>query len=214
MSVRILLADDHAVVREGLRTILELQGDMEIVGEARDGRDALNKAEALRPDVILMDISMPELSGIEATRMIYMRVPTSRVIILSMYHTNEYVSRAMQAGARAYLLKESAGCSAVNAVRAVMRGRQYFGEGIESPKMKRTGCSANPQTPLESLSRRERETLQLVVEGNTNAAIAELLNVSQKSVETYRSRLMQKLDLNNVPALVMFALQHGVISIP
>ncbi|MBC8017195.1 MAG: response regulator transcription factor, partial [Verrucomicrobia bacterium] len=156
-----------------------------------------------------------ELNGIDATRMILMRVPTVRVIILSMYHTNEYVIRAMRAGARAYLLKESAGCSAVNAVRAVMKGRQYFSEGIVAPNKK---CSAGspdyPQTPLGSLSRRERETLQLVVEGNTNATIAELFNVSIKSVETYRSRLMMKLDINNVPALVIFALQHGVISLP
>lgn len=214
MSVRILIADDHAIVREGLKTILEAQSDIQIVGEAGNGREALEKAEALRPDVIMMDISMPELSGIEATRMILLSVPTVRIIILSMYHTNEYVIRAMKAGARAYLLKESAGCSAVNAVRAVMRGRQYFSEGIEAPQMKRTGRPDLPQTPFDSLSRRERETLQLVVEGHTNAAIAELFNVSTKSVETYRSRLMQKLDINNVPALVIFALQHGVISLP
>jgi DNA-binding NarL/FixJ family response regulator len=214
MSVKILLADDHAVVREGLRTILELQGDMEIVGEVSNGRDALDKAETLRPDVIIMDISMPEVNGIEATRMIRLRVPTVRVIILSMYHTKEYVCRAVQAGARAYLLKESAGCSAVSAVRAVMRGRQYFGEGIETQHMKSAGSVHNQKTPLDSLSRRERDTLQLVVEGNTNAAIAELFKVSQKSVETYRSRMMQKLDITNVPALVIFAIQHGVISIP
>ena len=214
MPIRILLADDHAVVREGLRTILEAQGDMNIVGEASDGREAMNKAEVLRPDVIIMDISMPELSGIEATRMIMLRAPTARIIILSMHHTREYVSRAMQAGARAYLLKESAGCSAVTAVRTVMRGRQYFSEGIEAPLMKRTGTPELPKTLLESLSRRERETLQLAVEGNTNAAIAERFQVSVKSIETYRSRLMQKLDISNVPDLVIFALQHGVISLP
>src|SRR5674476_286930 len=130
MPIRILLADDHAVVREGLRTILEAQGDMNIVGEASDGREALNKAEALRPDVIIMDISMPEFNGIDATRMILMSLPSTKVIILSMHHTTEYVGRAMKAGARAFILKESAGSSAVNAVRAVMRGRLYFSEGI------------------------------------------------------------------------------------
>jgi DNA-binding NarL/FixJ family response regulator len=214
MTVRILIADDHAVVREGIRTILQAQGDMEVVGEAGDGREALSKAEVLRPDVVLMDISMPALNGIEATGMILLRMPKVRVIILSVHHTNEYVIRAIQAGARAFLLKESAGFSIVSAVRAVMRGRQYFDEGIEAPQIKRPGSSASQKTPLESLSRRERETLQLVVEGNTNAAIAELLNVTCKSVETYRSRLMLKLGMSNVPALVMFALQHGVISLP
>lgn len=214
MPIRILLADDHAVVREGLRTILEAQGDMNVVGEAGNGREALDKAVSLRPDIILMDISMPELSGIDATRMILMQVPAAKIIVLSTHHTTEYVSRAMQAGARAFIHKESAGCSVVNAVRAVMKGRQYFSEGIVAPNIKRSGSPVHPQTPLGSLSRRERETLQLVVEGNTNATIAELFNVSQKSVETYRSRLMVKLDINNVPALVIFALQHGVISLP
>ncbi len=215
MAVRILIADDHAVVRKGLRTILQAQDDMVVVGEARDGREALNKAEGLKPDVIFMDLSMPEISGIEATRMILKLLPAVRIIILSMHHTNEYVIRAMQAGARAYLLKESAGCSAVNAVRAVMRGRQYFDVDVEAPPAKqRSGSLVSPKTPLERLSRRERETLQLVVEGNTNAEISELFKVSIKSVETYRCRLMLKLDINNVPALVIFALQHGVISLP
>lgn len=214
MPIRILLADDHAVVREGLRTILEAQGDMNIVGEASDGREALNKAEVLRPDVIIMDISMPEFNGIDATRMILMSLPSTKVIILSMHHTTEYVSRAMQAGARAFILKESGGCSAVNAVRAVMGGRRYFSEDIKAPNLKRSGSPSHPQTPLESLSRRERETLQLVVEGNTNATVANIFHVSIKSVETYRSRLMIKLDISNVPSLVIFALQHGVISLP
>jgi DNA-binding NarL/FixJ family response regulator len=213
MPVRILIADDHAIVREGLKMILESLSDMEVVGEAGDGRDALEKAEALSPDVIIMDIAMPELNGIEATRMIRERLPAVRVIILSMHHTNEHVFRAMQAGARAYLLKESAGFSVVNAVRAVMRGHQYFGEGIEEPYMMHPGSSALPQSPLDSLSRRERETLQLVAEGKTNAIIAELFNISPKSVETYRSRLMLKLGISNVPALVKFALQHGIISL-
>jgi DNA-binding NarL/FixJ family response regulator len=133
MPVRILIVDDHSLVREGLKMILESQSDMNVVGEAADGRDALKKAEALRPDVIIMDIAMPELNGIEATRMIHKLLPTVRVIILSMHHTNEHVFRAMQAGARAYLLKESAGFSVVEAVRAVMKGQQYCGEGVEAP---------------------------------------------------------------------------------
>jgi len=214
MTIRILIADDHTVVREGLRTVLEAQDDIVIVGEAMDGHDALTKAELLKPDLIFMDISMPDLSGIEATRMILKALPATRIIMLSMHHTNEYVSRAMQAGARGYLLKESAGFCAVNAVRAVMRGRHYFDEGIEAPPDKQSGSTVNTKTPLSSLSKRERETLQLVVEGNTNATIAERLQVSPKTVETYRSRMMQKLNISNVPALVMFAIRHGVISPP
>lgn len=214
MPIRILLADDHAVVREGLRTILEAQGDLKVVGEAGNGHEALDKTLLLRPDIVLMDLSMPELSGIDATRKILMQVPTTRIIVLSTFHSTEYVSRAMQAGARAFIHKMSAGGSVVTAVRAVIKGRQYFSDGIEAPKVKRSGSPVQPKSPLDSLSRRERETLQLVVEGNTNAAIAEIFNVSQKSVETYRSRLMVKLGIDNVPALVMFALQHGVISLP
>jgi DNA-binding NarL/FixJ family response regulator len=213
MPVRILIVDDHAIVREGLKMILESLNDLSVVGEAGNGREALAQAEALLPDVIIMDIAMPELNGIEATRMIRERLPAVRVIILSMHQTNEHVFRAMQAGASAYLLKESAGFSVVDAVRAVMRGLLYFGEGIEAPNKPKSGNHTPQKSPLDSLSRRERETLQLVAEGNSNAAIAELLHISPKSVETYRSRLMLKLGVSNVSDLVKFALQHGVTSL-
>src|SRR5450631_1815449 len=206
MPVRILIADDHAVVRECLKMILESLSDMVVVGEARDGNDVLEKAESLRPDVIIMDISMPELNGIEATRIIRERFPAVRVIILSMHQTNEHVFQAMQVGARAYLLKESAGFSIVNAVRAVMRGRKYFGEGIEAP----TKTYSIPQSPIDSLSPREREVIHFVVEGKTSAEIAEILSLSPKSIQTYRSRLMLKLNVNNVPSLVKYALLHGI----
>jgi len=211
MPVRILIADDHAVVREGLRMILEATGDMKIVGEALDGRDAIEKAETLRPDVIIMDISMPEMNGIEATRIICERLPTVKIIILSMHHTNEHIFRAIQAGARAYLLKESAGSSVAKAIQAVLKGQHYFGAGVEAPpKMPQNGKKLQPASPLESLSQREREVIQLVVEGKTSAEIAEVLSLSPKSVETYRSRLMLKLGVSNLPALVKFALLHGI----
>jgi DNA-binding NarL/FixJ family response regulator len=206
MPVRILIADDHAVVRECLKMILESLSDMVVVGEARDGNDVLEKAESLRPDVIIMDISMPELNGIEATRIIRERLPGVRVIILSMHQTNEHVFQAMQVGARAYLLKESAGFSIVNAVRAVMRGRKYFGEGIEAP----VKTYSIPQSPIDSLSPREREVIHFVVEGKTSVEIAEILSLSPKSIQTYRSRLMLKLNVNNVPSLVKYALLHGI----
>jgi DNA-binding NarL/FixJ family response regulator len=204
MSVRILIADDHAIVREGLAMILESSG-MIVVGEARDGRDAVALADALRPDVVVMDIAMPELNGIDATIMLRERFPDVRVIVLSMHNTSEHVFRAMQAGARAYLLKESAGAGLVDAVRAVVNGECYFGEGVDA-----SPAAVSSRSPLDSLSPREREVIQLVVEGRTSAEIAELLSLSPKSIETYRSRLMVKLGVGNVPTLVKFALQHGI----
>jgi DNA-binding NarL/FixJ family response regulator len=211
MSVRILIADDHAVVREGLRMILEAKSDMTVVGEALDGREAIEKAETLKPDVIVMDIAMPEMNGIEATRIICGRLPAVRIIILSMHHTNEHIFRAIQAGARAYLLKESAGAWVAKAIQTVMKGEYYFGAGVEAPsKAVRTSRRTHPSSPLESLSQREREVIQLVVEGKTSVEIAGILSLSPKSVETYRSRLMLKLGVSNIPSLVKFALLHGI----
>ncbi|MFA7404421.1 MAG: response regulator transcription factor [Pelobacteraceae bacterium] len=214
MSVKIVIADDHDVVRQGLKMIIfESLSDMVIVGEASNGREALAQAEALRPDVIIMDIGMPELNGIEATRMICECVPSIKTVMLSMHHTNEHVFRAMQAGARAYILKESAGSCIVNAIRAVMKGHQYFGVGVEDPSKT---CSfdhrSSLKSPVDSLSQREREVIQFVVEGKSSAVIAEILLLSPKSVETYRSRLMLKLRVNNIPSLVKFALLHGITS--
>lgn len=209
MPVRILLADDHALVRDGLRMILEAQGDINIVGEAGNGREALAQAEKLKPDVIIMDIAMPELNGIEATRRICEQLPATRIVILSMHHTMEHVFRAMQAGAMAYILKESAGFCAVNAVRAVMKGHTFFGVGVDAPTKILASCSTL-QSPIDSLSAREREVVQFVAEGKTSAEIAKILALSPKSVETYRSRLMLKLGITNIPSLVKFAIQHGI----
>jgi DNA-binding NarL/FixJ family response regulator len=185
--------------------ILESQSDFQIAGEAVTGREAVLQAEALEPDVIVMDVAMPELNGIEAARMISERVPAARILMLSMHHTQEHVFRAVQAGACGYILKESAGSHVVTAIRTVMKGSQYFCDGVEAPV--RTCLS---QSPIDSLSPREREVLQLVVEGKTSVEIGELLSLSPKSVETYRSRLMQKLGIPNIPALVKFALLHGI----
>lgn len=211
MSVKILIADDHAVVREGLRMILEARGEMTVVGEALDGRDAIEKAETLKPDVIVMDIAMPQMNGIEATRIICERLPEVKIIILSMHHTSEHIFRAIQAGARAYLLKESAGTGVAKAIQAVMKGEYYYGAGVEAPpNVVPARRHKRPSSPLESLSQREREVLQLVVEGKTSVEIAEILSLSPKSIETYRSRLMLKLGVNNIPSLVKFALLHGI----
>jgi DNA-binding NarL/FixJ family response regulator len=211
VPAKILLADDHAIIRDGLRIMLEAQSDITVVGEAKDGLEALAQTEALLPDVVIMDIAMPEMNGIEATRMISQRAPSVRVIILSMHHTSEHVFRAMQAGAYAYILKESAGAETVKAVRAVMRGQRYFGEGINLPAG--IGLSEIPhasKSPIDSLSPRERQIIQFVVEGKTSLEIANMLSLSPKSVETYRSRLMTKLGISNIPSLVKFALLHNI----
>lgn len=211
MPATILLADDHTIVRDGLRMILGSSGDAAVVGEAGNGREALAKARALRPDVIIMDIGMPELNGIEAARLIALEQPAARIIILSMHNTREHISRAFQAGVQGYILKESAGAEVVAAVRTIMRGHRYVGRGVEIPPgMRRSEYCDIPKSPLESLSQREREVLQLVVEGRTSVEIAEILSLSPKSVETYRSRLMVKLGIGNIPALVKFALLHGI----
>jgi len=211
MKVRILIADDHALVRDGLRMNLEARGDFVVVGAAANGRDALAQALELVPDVIVMDIGMPELNGIEATRLICERMPNMKILMLSMYGSSEHCYRALRSGARGYILKESAGDEVVTAVSTLMKGRLYFGAGVTNPLASAPGGQQNPQkSPLESLSQRELEIFQLVVEGKSSSEIAAQLCLSSKSVDTYRSRLMQKLGVSNIPSLVSFALQHGI----
>jgi DNA-binding NarL/FixJ family response regulator len=216
MAVEVLIADDHAVMRDGLRLILDGQDGMAVVAEAADGREAVRSARRLRPDVAIMDIAMPGLNGIEATVQIKEYRPETQVIILSMHATAEYIHRALSAGALGYLLKESAGREVIRAVRAVSVGRRYLSEKItdtilDSYIQRR---EAPPeQSPLERLSAREREVLQLVVEGNSSREIGRILHLSPKTVETYRSRLMGKLDVHNIPALVKFAVEHGLTTL-
>ena len=211
MPVKVLIADDHGIIREGLKLILASQGDMTVVGEAQDGRELLAQVEALGPDLVLMDLTMPEMNGIEATRILHERFPAIKVVMLSMHHTREHVFRAIQAGAWSYILKETAGNVVIKAIREVMRGHIYYGEGVEVP-LSSVSSALTPlcKSPLESLSQREREVLQLVVEGKSSIRIAEILSLSPKSIETYRSRLMLKLGVDNIPSLVKFALLHDI----
>jgi DNA-binding NarL/FixJ family response regulator len=190
--------------------ILESENEMAVVAMATDGRNAIAQAMEHNPDLIVMDIAMPGLNGIEATEMIRESLPEVGILMLSMHQTREYVYRAIQAGALGYLLKESAGGELVAAVRTVMKGHRFFGKGVEEPLGMRGKRGDLLKSPIESLSRREREILQLVSEGKTSAEIAATLSLSPKSVETYRSRLMQKLGVANIPALVKFALRHGI----
>jgi len=213
VSITVFLADDHAVVRDGLRFLLEAQQDIEVVGDAANGREAVRLVTQLRPDVVILDIAMPELNGIEAAGQICEACPSSQIIILSMYSTTEHIFRALQAGARGYLLKESAGIEVVNAVRAVHAGRRYLSQKISDQVIDdyiHQREAAEERGPLARLSPREREILQLVVEGKSSVEIADVLFLSPKTVETYRSRLMQKLGIGDLPSLVKFAIQHGL----
>jgi len=213
MAVTVLLADDHAVVRDGLRLLLEASGEFQVVGMAVDGIEAVRHALDLRPQVVVMDVAMPGMNGIEASQQILETWPDARIVILSMYVSVEHVHRALQAGAIGYLLKESAGAEVVEAVRTVAAGQRYLSRKITETVIDDYIHSRQSVNPLESLSPRERQVLQLTAEGRSNAEIAGLLFLSPKTVETYRSRLMQKLDLQDVPALVKFAINHGLISL-
>ncbi|HDZ24639.1 MAG TPA: response regulator transcription factor [Desulfobacteraceae bacterium] len=217
MPITVFIADDHTVVREGLQALLETDSRIRVVGHASDGRNALRQVKELCPDVVLMDIAMPELNGIDATEQIMEVCPSStRVIILSMHSSREHISRALTAGARGYILKESAAKEVIRAVHAVRSGIHYLSHRIagivfdDYVKQQKAGL---PPSPLDLLSPREREVLQLVVEGKSSSQIADAISLSPKTVDTYRSRLMQKLNITNVPDLVKFAIRHGLISL-
>jgi DNA-binding NarL/FixJ family response regulator len=213
MVIRVVLADDHAVVCDGVKALLETQPDMQVVGRANDGRQAIAVAQKSRPDVVVMDIGMPELNGVDATIQLRRLLPATRVVILSVHKTSEHVFRALKAGATGYVVKESAGLEVARAVRAVHAGRRYLSERINdmvAAEFVRLRDTAAALSPLESLSEREREVLQLVVEGHSNATVAARLTLSIKTVETYRSRLMEKLQLKDFSGLVKFAVSHGI----
>ncbi len=213
MSITVFLADDHAVVRDGLRVLLEAQPDIRVIGDAANGRETVRRVVQLCPDVAVIDIAMPELNGIEAARKIGEVCPSTQIIILSMHSTNEHVFRALQAGARGYLLKESAGIEVIKAIRAVHTGHRYLSQEISDQLIDdyiRQRQTTEAKSPLTRLSLREREVLQLVVEGKSSAEIADILSLSLKTVETYRSRLMHKLGISDLPGLVKFAIQHGL----
>jgi len=213
VAISVLLADDHALVCEGLRLILEKQKDIVVVGVAADGREAVRLVGKLHPDVAILDISMPEMNGVEAARHLAKHCPRTRTVILSMHSTTEHISRALAAGACGYVLKDSAGSEVVAAVRAAAAGRRYVSPKVadrvlqDYAQIQRGGGKASP---IESLSFREREVLQLVVEGKSSKEIAEVIHLSPKTVESYRSRLMGKLGVKDVASLVKFAIANGL----
>lgn len=213
MTIKVFLADDHAVLRDGLRSLLEAQGDITVVGESDNGRDAVREMEELLPDVVVMDIAMPDLNGIEATRIISDRWPGVRVVMLSVFSDAESIYRALQAGASGYLLKSSAGREVVEAVRTVHLGGRYLSDKITETVVDEYVRERQAKSPLETLSPRERQVLQLSAEGKTIPEMAELLSLSPRTVETYRARLMEKLGIKDLRGLIMFAVKHGITPI-
>jgi DNA-binding NarL/FixJ family response regulator len=211
VRIHVFLADDHAVMRAGLRALLETEPDIAVVGEAGDGREALAGIERTQPHVALLDISMPELGGIEAAEIVHERYPQVRIIMLSALSDVESVHRALRAGAVGYLPKFSAGSEVAGAVRAVHAGGRYLGAAIAEAMVERYTDDVRKKTPLESLSRRERQVLQLCAEGRSLPQIATALSISPRTVETYRARLMEKLELADSRALVLFAAKHGIV---
>ena len=210
MTITVLIADDHALMRDGLRAILEREDGIRVVAIASNGRETVLEARRLNPDIVLMDIVMPELSGIEAAAQIRDHCESTRVIILSMHSTVEHIFRALQAGALGYLLKGSAGSEVVEAVRAVHAGKRYLTRKVSDVVVDGYVREHRASSPLESLSPREREIMLLVVKGRSSSEIADALHLSPKTVETHRSRLMEKLGVENVIGLVKFAVQHGL----
>ena len=215
MPIRILLADDHAVVRDGVRALLEKQADMAVVAEAADGREAAQLAEELLPDVVVMDVCMPNLNGIDATRRILAAHPHVGVVILSMHQDESYVLRSLKAGAKGYLLKDSLRSDVLEAIRAVAQGRSFLTRKI-SRMMQEDYIREMEQRGLDDsydlLTDREREVLQLAAEGKPNKEIAGDLNISLTTVETHRTHILQKLGLHSVPELILYAVRKGIIA--
>ena len=215
MAIRILLADDHTVVRDGLRALLEKQPDMAVVGEASDGRESVRLAEEQVPDVVVMDIAMPNMNGIEATRRILAANPRVAVVILSMHQDESYVLRSLKAGARGYLLKDSLRSDVIDAIRTVARGRSFLtrkvGKILQEDYVRELERRGLDDT-YDLLTDREREVLQLIAEGRTNKEVAAMLSVSPTTVETHRTHILQKLDLHSIPELILYAVRKGIIS--
>ncbi len=212
-KIRVFLVDDHTVVRQGLRRILESDDEIEIVGEAGDGRTAIDLVQKLRPHVVVMDVAMPELNGIEATRQILKRVEGAKVLVLSMHGDDVYVRQALKAGARGYLLKDSEDLDLIKAVKAIRAGGSFFSPPVS--KVVLSGylgdkVEGGEEDGVARLTDREREVLQLIAEGKTNKEVAHALSVSVNTVETHRKHIMEKLDLHNTAELVRFAIRTKI----
>jgi two-component system, NarL family, response regulator NreC len=214
-KTRILLADDHQLMRSGLRLMLEREPDLTVVAEAADGREAVALAKSLKPEVVVMDIGMPNLNGIEAAHQMTQELPELAIIMVSMHSDESYVLRALKAGARGYLLKDSAEADLIKAVNVVAGGKSFFSPAVSKlllddyvRKLKRSGT----EDAYDLLTPRERETLQLIAEGKSNKDVANLLNLSVYTVESHRANLMEKLNIRGLPELILYAVRRGIIS--
>ncbi len=209
-KIRVLLADDHAILRKGIRMLIDAQPDLEVVGEAKTGREAIEEARKLKPDVVVMDVSMPELNGIEGTRQICDELTQTKVIGLSMHKDSVYVRELLRAGARGYLLKDSEDDDLLRAIRAVSRGEAFLSPAVSDAVL--TDYRKHVTNPVDLLTSREREVLAMIAEGKTNKEIANTLNLSVYTVESHRGSVMEKLNLHNTGDIVRFALRNGLMS--
>ena len=214
MSVTIFLADDHSVLRDGLGMLLETQPDFKVVGAASNGREAIEQIQKLEPNIAILDIAMPEVNGLDVARYVNRNCPNTQVIMLSMHRTTEHIIQALEAGARGYVLKESVSEDVIGAIRAVHAGGRYLRQAVSCVAVGYyVRLVGSRSSPLERLNEREREVLRALAEGQTSSEIAEQMGLSPKTVDNYRSSIMQKLDIHHLPGLVKFAIQHGVISL-
>jgi len=209
-KIRVLLADDHTILRKGVRMLIDSQSDMEVVGEASTGREAIEETRKLKPDVVVMDVSMPELNGIESTRQICDELKHTKVVALSMHKDSVYVREILRAGARGYLLKDSEDDDLVKAIRCVQRGEAFLSPAISDAVL--VDYRKHVSNPVDLLTSREREVLAMVAEGKTNKEIANMLHLSVYTVESHRGSVMEKLNLHNTGDIVRFALRNGLIS--
>lgn len=212
-KIRVLLAEDHTIVRKGLRSLLDAEADIEVVGEAEDGREAIEKADRLRPNVVVMDITMPSLNGLEATRQIRQQWPQVQVVALTMHTADEYIFQILRAGASAYVVKRAAPSELISAVRAASRGESFLSASVSrtviGAYLQKSAASMG-ENSYEKLTAREREILQLIAEGNSSRGIAELLCLSVKTVQSHRANLMRKLDIHTTAQLTQYAIHKGL----
>jgi len=215
-TIKILIADDHKILRQGIITLLDSQPDLEIVGEAHDGKETVEKARQLKPDVVLMDIGMPNLNGLEATRQIKKHNPGTKVLILTIHKNEEYIFQSLQAGASGYLLKDTAVEDLISAIHSVSKDDSFLSPGISKTVIDaflRKSARERVPTAFDTLTPREREILQLIAEGHSNPEIAKRLYISKKTVEAHRSHIMEKLDIHDVVDLVKYAIRKGIVTL-
>jgi two-component system response regulator NreC len=215
-KVKLLVADDHKIFRQGIKKLLEVESDLQVVGEAADGREAVKKATELKPDVILMDIAMANLNGLEATKQIKKVLPSVKVIMLTMHKNEEYILQSFQAGASGFILKEGAVEELVSAIRSIHSDKSFLSPSISKTLIDaylRKMETGKTETPFDLLTDREREVLQLIAEGYTNREVAKSLFISVKTVEAHRAHIMQKLNIHDIAKLVKYAIQKGLVDL-